>query len=140
MQDDDTDQDIRYDEMEGESEDTGETTLSCNIEEDNSDHQQQVLLLGVASRDKSSRTRRVLLPKQQRRANTGIACLLLPNPRKPPRSMAAPLFKCQKSALLNISSESDCAPTAQALPQPKSSGDQNALQPKASADQKDPQH
>jgi len=51
-----------------------------------------------------------------------------------------PLLKCQKSALLNKSSESDHAPSAQALPQPKSSGDQNAPQPKASADQNVPQH
>jgi hypothetical protein len=49
--------------------------------------------------------------------------------------MAPPLLKRQKSALLNKSSESDHAPSAQALQQPKSSGDQNALQPKATADQ-----
>jgi hypothetical protein len=54
MQDDDTDQDIGDDESEGESEDTGETTLSSDIEEDDLDHQQQVLHLGQARREKSS--------------------------------------------------------------------------------------
>jgi hypothetical protein len=54
--------------------------------------------------------------------------------------MAQPLLKYQKSALLNKSSESDSAPSAQVLPQHKSSGDQIALQPKASADQNVPQH
>jgi hypothetical protein len=140
MQDDDTDQDIGDDESEGESEDTWETTLSSDIEEDDLDHQQQVLLLGQARRDKSLRTTRVPLPKKRSRADTVIARPLLPNPRKPPGSMAPPLLKRQKSALLNKSSESDRATSAQALPQPKSSGDQNALQPKASADQNVPQH
>ena len=54
--------------------------------------------------------------------------------------MAPPLLKRQKSALLNKSSESDHAPSAQALPQPKSSGDQNSPQFKASANQNVPQH
>jgi hypothetical protein len=63
MQDDDTYQDIGDDECEGESEDTGEITLSSDIEEDDLDHQQQVLLKGQAHRDKSSRTTRVPLPK-----------------------------------------------------------------------------
>ena len=69
-----------------------------------------------------------------------IACHLLPNSRKPPGSMAPPLLKRQKSALLNKSSQSDCAPSARVLPHPKSSGDQNAPQPKTSADQNFPQH
>jgi hypothetical protein len=54
--------------------------------------------------------------------------------------MAPPLLKHQKLALLNKSSEFDHAPSSQTLPQPKSSGDQNALQPKASADQNVPQN
>jgi len=140
MEDDDTDQDIGDDESEGKSEDTGETTLSSDIKEGNLDHQQQVLLLGQARRDKSSRTRRVPLPKKRSRADTVIARTLLSNPRKPPGSMAPPLLKCQKSARLNKSSESDRVLSAQALPQPMSSGDQNALQPKASADQNIPRH
>jgi len=54
--------------------------------------------------------------------------------------MASPLLKHQQSALLNKSSESDHAPSAQALLQLKFGGDQNAPQPKASADQNVQQH
>jgi hypothetical protein len=54
--------------------------------------------------------------------------------------MAPPLLNCQLSALLNKSTEFDRAPSAQALLQPKSSGDQNARQLKASANQNVPQH
>jgi hypothetical protein len=54
--------------------------------------------------------------------------------------MAPPLLKHEKSTLLNKLSESDHAPSARMLPQPKTSGDQDALQPKASADQNVPQH
>jgi len=49
----DTDQDIGDGESEGESEDAGESTLSSDIEEDNLDHQHEVLLLGQARRAKS---------------------------------------------------------------------------------------
>jgi len=139
-QDDDTNQDIGDGESEGESEDTGESTLSTDIEQDDLDHQQEVLLLGQARRDKSLQTTRVPLPKKRSRADSVIACPLLPNSRKPPGPTAPPLLKCQKSALLNKLFESDHAPSAQALPQPESSGDQNAPQPKASADQNVPQH
>jgi len=52
-QGDDTDQDIGDGESEGESEDTGESTSSSDIKEDDLDHQQEVLLLGQACRDKS---------------------------------------------------------------------------------------
>jgi len=137
---DDSIQDIGDVESEGESEDTGESTLSSDIEEDDLDHLQEVLLLGQARRNKCLRTTRVPLQKKGSRADTVIPRPLLPNSRKPPGSMAPPLLKCQKSALLNKSSESDRAPSAQALPQPKSSGDQNAPEPKASADQNVPQH
>jgi len=55
--------------------------------------------------------------------------------------MAPPLLKCQESSLLNKLSESDCAPSAQAIVLPnKSSGDQNIPQPKASSDQNVPHH
>jgi len=140
MQHDDSDQEIGDDKSDREREDTGETMSSSDIKENHLDHQQQVLLLGQARRDKLSQTTRVPLPNKWCRADTVIACPLLPNPRKPPGSMAPPLLKRQKSALINKSSESDRAPSAQALPQPKSSGDQNALQPKASADQNVRQH
>jgi len=139
-QDDDTDQDISDGESDCENDDTEESTLSSDIEEDDLDHQQEVLLLGQALRDKSLRTERVPLLKKRSRADTVIARPPLPNSRKPPGSMAPSLLKCQKSALLNKSSKSDRAPSAQALLQPKSSGDQNAPQPKASADQNVPQH
>jgi len=92
-QGDDTDQDLGDGDSEGESEDTGESRLSSDIEEDNLDHQQEVLLLGQARRDKSLRTRRVPLPKKRSRADTVIARPLFPNSRKPPGSMAPPLFK-----------------------------------------------
>jgi hypothetical protein len=52
-QDDDTNQDIGNGESEGESEDTGESNLSSDIEEDDLDHQQDVLLQGQAHQDKS---------------------------------------------------------------------------------------
>jgi hypothetical protein len=105
------------------------------MEEDYLDHQQQVQLLGQACRGKSSQTTRDPLPQNRSHADTVIALLLLPNSRNPPGSMAPPLLKCQKSALLSKSSESDLAPSTQVLPQLESSGDQNALQPKARDDQ-----
>jgi len=137
---DDTDQDSCDGESGRQSEDTGESTLSSDIEEDDFDHQQEALLLGQAHRDKSLQTERVPLPKKRSRADTGIARPPLPNSVNPPVSMAPPLLKRQKSAVLNKSSMSDRALSAQVLPQPESSGDQNAPQPKASADQNVPQH
>jgi len=139
-QDDDTDQDIGDSESDGESEDTGESTSSSDLEEEDLDHQQEVLLPGQVRQDKRLRTTRVPLPKKRSRGDTVNARPLLPNSQKPPGSMAPPLLKRQKSALLNKSSESDRAPSAQAQPQPKSSGDQNAPHPKASAVQNVPQH
>jgi len=93
MQNNDTGQDIEDDDGEGECEDTGETTLSSDIQEDDLDHQQQVLLLCRARRDKSSRTRMVPLPEKRSRADPVMARLVIPNPRKPPGSMVPPLFK-----------------------------------------------
>jgi len=52
-QDDNTDQDIGEGDIAGESEDTGESTLSSDLEEDDLDHQQEVPLLGQAHQDKS---------------------------------------------------------------------------------------
>jgi len=136
-QDDETDQEIDDDE----SEDTRESTSSSNIEEDDLDHQQEVIHLGQACRDKSLRTTRVPLPKKQSRADTVIAHPPLPNSRNLPAAMAPPLLKRQKSSLLNKLPESDCAPSARALVLPNmSSGDQNIPQPKASSDQNVPQH
>jgi len=123
------------------SEDTRESTLSSNIEEDDLDYHQQVLHLGQARRNKLLRTTRVPLPKEWSRADTVIARPLLPNSRNLPAAMAPPLLKRQKSSLLNKLSESDRASPGRALVLPnKSSGDQNSPQPKASSDQKVPQH
>jgi len=51
-QDNDPNQDIGEGVYEGTSEDTGESILSSNIEEDDLDHQQEVLLLRQARQDK----------------------------------------------------------------------------------------
>jgi len=135
-QDHDPDQEICHDG----SQDTEVSSISSNTKQDNLDHQQDDLFLGQVCRDKSLRTTRVSLPKERSRANTDIACPPVSKSGKPPGSMAPPLLKCQKLALLNQLSESDDAPSAQALPQPRSSGDQNGPPPKASADQNVTQH
>jgi hypothetical protein len=57
--DNDTDREISG----NESEDLGESTLSSDIQEDDSDNQQEVLYLDQARRDKTIRTTRV--PHQQ---------------------------------------------------------------------------
>ena len=108
MQDNDTNQDI----ADGESDETGETTLSSDIEEVDLDHQQEVLLLDKACPDTSSESPRVPLPKIRCHADTVIGRTLVSHPRKPPGSIASPLLKRHKSALLNKSSESDCSPSA----------------------------
>jgi len=135
-QGDNTNQELSDDE----SEDPRESTLLSDIEEDYLDHQPQVLLLRQARRDKSLRTTRVPLPKKWSHAKTVIACPPLPNSRNQAGAMAPPLLKRQKSTLLNKLSESDHAPSTQALPLSMSSGDLNVPQPKASADQNVPQH
>jgi len=130
-QDDHTDLEIGDDE----SKDLGVSTSLSDIEENDLDHQQEVLVIGQAGRDKLLRTRRVLQPKKWSHANTVTTCPLLLNSENPAWAMAPPLFKGQRSTLLNKSSESDRAPSTQALPLHKSSRDQNVPQPKASADQ-----
>jgi len=105
------------------------------------DHEQEVLHLGQAHRDRSLRTTRVPLPKNQSHADTVIASPPLSNSRNLPPAMAPPLLKHRKSALLIKLSESDLAPSARALVLPnKWSGDWNSPQPKASSDQNVPQH
>jgi len=106
-QDDNTDEELSDDE----SEDPGDSTLLSDIEQDDFDHQRDVLLLGQASRDRSLWTTKVPLPKKQSRADTVIACPLLPNSRNPAWVMAPPLLKHQKTSLLNKLSESDCSPS-----------------------------
>jgi len=76
-----------------ESEDNGEFTSSSDIEEDNWDHQQEVLHLGQARQEKSLRAARVPLPKKRSRADTVIARPPLHNSRNLPVAMAPPLLK-----------------------------------------------
>ena len=135
-QDDDTDQELSDDE----SEDPGESSLLSNIPEDDSDHQQEVLLLGQARQDKTLQTTRVPLPKKWSRSDTVIGHAPLPNSRNPDEPMAPPLLKRQKSNLLNKLSKSDRAPSTQMLSLCTSRGDLNVPQPKASADQNVPQY
>jgi len=136
MQDNDPNQLLRDDE----SEHPRESTLSSDIQRHDFDHQQQILLLGQSSQDKLLQNARVPLPKKRSRADSVIARPPLPNSRNPARAKAPPLLKRQKATLLNKLSESDCAPSTQAMPLRMSSGDQNVPQPKASADQNILQH
>jgi len=76
-------------------EDTGESTLSSAIEEDNFDDQEKVLHRGQVRRDTSLHTTRVPLPKKQSRADTVIGHPPLPNSRNLPAAMAPPLLKHQ---------------------------------------------
>jgi len=135
-QDDDLNQEISDDG----SDDPRESIIISDIEINNLDHQQQVLHVGQARRDKSLRTTRDPLPTQWCCTNTVIARPPLPNPRNPAGAMAPPMLKSQKSTLFNRLSDSDHAPSTQALQLHNSSGDQNVSQPKASADQNIPQH
>jgi len=96
-QDDETNEEISDDD----SENTGESTLSSAIKEDDLDHQQEILHLGQVCWDKSFCTMRVPLPKKRSRANTVIARPPLPNSRNLPVAMAPPLLKRPKSSLLN---------------------------------------
>jgi len=129
--DDDTDQEINNDE----SEDTGEFTLSSNIEEDDLDIRQVVPHSDQVRCDKTIRSTRVLLPTKWSRADTVIAHTPLPNLRHPVVAIAPLLLKCQKSAI-HISRESV---VVQALPLPMAGGDHNVPQPKAGGDHNVPQ-
>ena len=132
--DDDTDQDTGDDESDGERKDSIESSLSSDIEDDDWNYQQEVLLLGQARRGKTLRTSRAPLPKKRSRTDTVTARPQLPHCRKLHWSIAPQLLTHQKYTLLNKSSDCDYAPSANVLPQPKSSGDLNTLQPKAIAD------
>jgi len=83
------------------SEDTRESTLSSDIEEDYLDHQQEVLHLGQARRGRSLRTTRVSLPEEWSCADTVIPRPPHPNSWNLPVAMAPPLLKRQKSSLIN---------------------------------------
>jgi hypothetical protein len=74
--DDDIDQEEISDD---DSEEAGESILSSDIKEDDSDKQQEVLHRAQARRDKIIRTTRVPLPKKRNRADTVIARSSLPH-------------------------------------------------------------
>jgi hypothetical protein len=73
-QDNETNEEIGVDD----SEDTRESTISFDIEEDDLNHQHEVLHLGQAHQVKSLRTPGVLLPKKGSRGNTAIVRPLFP--------------------------------------------------------------
>jgi hypothetical protein len=129
--DDDTEREITL-----ESEHAGDSTLPCDIEDDDLDIRQEVLHLDQTHSDKIIRTKRVLLPNTWSRANTVITLTPLPNLRHPVAAIAPQLLKRQKSAI-NLSPKSD---VVQALPLPKAGGDHTLPQPKASGDHNVPQH
>jgi hypothetical protein len=117
--DDNTDQDI----SDNTSEDSGEYTLSSDIEEDYLDNLQKVIHLDQAHCDKTLRTIRVSLPKKHGLVDTVIARTSLLNMRHLDWAIAPPLFKRQKSTI-NILRESDVV-ADQALPLHPAGGGQN---------------
>jgi len=130
--DDDTDQQISYDQ----SEDLGASTLSSDIEEGDLVNRQEVLHPDQARPDKTIHPTRVPMPKKRSRADTFIPHTPLPNLRHSVGAIAPPLLKRQKSAI-NISCESD---VVQALVLSKAGGDQNVPQLKAGGDHNIQQH
>jgi len=134
-QDDDTDQVISDDNCE----DHTESNISYDIDEDDSNHQQEVWLLCQVRQDRLSQPTRVPLRKTQSCADTVVACPPLPNSRNPAVAMTPALLKHQKSTLLNKLSDSHHTPWSKALPLHMSSADQNVPQPKTSAAQNVPQ-
>jgi hypothetical protein len=117
-QNDETNQEIGDDD----SEDTGESTFSSDIEEDDLNHQQVVLHLGQVRWEKSLRTTRVLLRKKQSHADTVLARPPLPKSQNLPAAMAPPLLKRQRSSVLSKLSDSDRAAFTRALVLPNKSG------------------
>jgi hypothetical protein len=78
------------------SEDTGDSTMSSDIDEENLDNQEDVLHLGQACRGMSFCTTRVQLPKERSHTDIIIARPLLPNSRYLPATMALPQLKHKK--------------------------------------------
>jgi len=106
------------------------------MDEADLDGQQQVPSQGQARQDKSLQTTRLPQLMQPSSADTVIAPPPHPHFRYSAVAMAPTLLKCQKSNLLNKLSESDHAPSCQALPLCMSSGDRKVPQPQAGAHQK----
>jgi len=123
-QDYDTDQEI----SDGDSQDIRESTISSNINEANLNCQEEFPLLGQVCLDMLLHTTMFPLPMEFSQADTLIACPPLPNSQNPPGVMAPWMLKRQKSSLLNRSSKTDHALSAQMLPLPKASGDWNVPQ------------
>jgi len=71
-----TDQEIG----DGDSEDTGESTLSSHIEDDDLEHQQEVLHLGQEHWDKSLRTTKIPLPRNGAVPKLSLHSLLVQHP------------------------------------------------------------
>jgi len=118
QQDDDTILEIGDDK----SEDTRASKILSNIEEHNFDSKLKVLLWGWVDGHNPFQCILVPLPTRQRWANTVIACPLLQISWKPPRFKPPALPKCHETSLLNKLLDSEHAPSALALPQPKSGG------------------
>jgi hypothetical protein len=119
-------------------EDSGESTLSSDIEVDNLDDPHEVLHLDQARHEKITQTTRVRLRKKWIRADTVIARTLLPNLRHPAGAIAPPLLNRQISTI-NIFLAFDIVP-ASALPLPTAPGDRSVSQSKAGGDHNILQH
>jgi len=102
--------------------------ISFNVEERNVDDYQAVILQCQPYQDKSLQIAMVSLQKRRSSSNTVIARLPLGNSWNPLVAVAPPLLKSQKSTHLNNVSESDQAPSIQALPLPNPSRAQNIPQ------------
>jgi len=134
-QDDNNNQEISN----NESEDTRESTLACDIEEEDVDHELVVQHLAKECLGKSLWTTMVAHPPTLSHATIVIVHPPLPNSWFQHEVMAPRLLNQWSSILLDKSFESDHVLFARALPLPKCSGAQNVLQPKANGDQNIPQ-
>jgi len=106
------------------SQDSGKITLLFNIQNENMNHQPEVLHLGKMCQDQSLQTSRFSLQMKQSCGDTVIAFPPLSHSWNPNGAMAPPLLTCHNLTLHNRLYESDCAPPTLMLPLPKSNGDQ----------------
>jgi len=130
-QDDDSNQEL----INNKSDDPRDSTLTSDIKDDDVDCQRKVLLLGQVHWDKMLRTTRVPQLKKHGCADIVIAHPPHTNSTHTARAMAPTLLKRQKLSFFNNLSMSNHAPSTQALPLRKSSGEQIVPQPKAYAGQ-----
>jgi len=136
MQDDNTNQQISN----GESENTRQSNEYFDIKEYNLDHQQMVLLVGLARWKWPFIHYQSSTVKGTKPSNSLIFRLPLPRYWIPDGAMVLQLHKLQISTHLNELSKSNHTPTGKALPLCKSHGEQNLPQPKASGTQNVSQH